>query len=607
MMCGIAGCVDLVNRSAARQQAVERMTAALQCRGPDDSKIWSSNKVTFGHTRLAIMDPQLGTQPVVVQSSDLPVALIFGGEIYNFLELRQVLKGKAHIFHTNSDVEVVVCGFLEWGLPFFSRCRGMFAIAIWDGRTEELHLVRDPLGIKPLYFSANKDAIIFGSEPKSLFAHGSVMPKVGSVGLSELLGLWPYKTPSAAVYDSVSEVGPGEIVTWRQGTLKRHTYWRLREDLNTEDSFSAAVRRVSDLLEETVRLQLRADVPISFAISGGLDSTSVAALARRHLKADQLLSTYSVGYDDPEGTFAPSAFRPELDEPYIKLAIEELESDHIHLKLSEDDIHSVLDRTTIARDLPDTGDLDASLLLLFAKIGSNSFRVALVGEGADELFGGYPWFKDARTPHTTFPWRRYLCMWPNAIRQEVRDELRLEQYVSDRFADAIRSVPKFPAEAANLRGMREMSFLDITRFLPGQLERMDRASMANGVEARVPFCDHKLVQYVWQLPMEYKQPFPQEKHLLREATLGIVGEAIRLRAKASYPTLGGDRHETFLRSAVQSVLDDKDWSLADAIDADAIREGLAGTRKVSARTSVWLGRIFSLYRWAKTYRPQFGI
>jgi asparagine synthase (glutamine-hydrolysing) len=606
-MCGIAGCVDLLSPTGARNEAVRRMIDTLKRRGPDHTGVWSDTNVTLGHARLAIIDPLGGAQPMVLHDSSLPIALTYGGEIYNFIELRQALKDEGQIFYGASDTEVLLRGYLAWGLSLFSRCRGMFAAALWDGRRSEIHLVRDPLGIKPLYFATTNSSIIFGSELKSIFAHGTVKPRIGQEGLLELLGLWPYKTPGNAIYDGICEVLPAEIVTWRFELLSRRTYWALSDQIDTETSFDDAKINLREMLKETVVLQLRSDVPVSFAISGGVDSTSICGLAREQMGAQQSLTTFSVGFNDPDRTFVHSAFRPEPDEPFIECAVKELKSDHTHVKLSETDVHSALDRATIARDLPDTGDMDASLLLLFGEIAKNGFRVTLVGEGADELFGGYPWYGEAKTPQTTFPWRKYLCFWPGAIRENIRRHLRLEEYVGDRFAEAQRLAPKFETDEPALVGMRNANFFDLTRFLPGQLERMDRASMTNGVEVRVPYCDQELIQYVWRLPMTYKAPLPMEKYLLREALSGIVGDTLRLRAKASYPTLGGDLHESFLISAMHDVLEDKGWQFADILDTKAILDAMAGRRSVPARRSIWIGRIVSFYRWSKIYEPSFSM
>ncbi|GAA4369146.1 asparagine synthase (glutamine-hydrolyzing) [Nocardioides caricicola] len=527
--------------------------------------------------------------------------LVFGGEIYNYRELRSTLRGRGHLFHTNSDTEVIAHGYREWGPGFFSLARGMFSIAIWDDGEQTLYLARDPLGIKPLFFAVDRSSIQFASEPKALFAGGRITPALNRTGVCELLGMWPYRTPGSPIYEGVDEVRPGEMVSWSSGRVTRSRYWELSNELNHTTSFEDAVGDVRDILRDAIQLQLRSDAPLSVALSGGVDSSSIAAIAQN--LSDETPRTFSVGYVDPISRFTPSAFRPELDEPYIDLIVEALAFDHQHVSLTEADIHGRLDDAIRSRDLPSMGDMDASLLTFFEHLSAERVPVALVGEGGDELFGGYPWFRQAREGLTAFPWRDHLSVWSGAVRDDFAQTIDLEGYVANRFEEAIEQAPAMEGEPQELTRLRTMSFLDLSRFLPGQLERMDRTSMAMGIEARVPFCDHVLVQYVWQLPTLYKLEGGREKQLLREAVRGYLPEEIRLRRKASYPTLGGDRHTEFLRRAVMKCLDDRDWWLADALDKNAIQNAIQGRQQVPARPSVWLGRILSLYRWSKIYDP----
>ncbi|MDT0181503.1 asparagine synthase (glutamine-hydrolyzing) [Microbacterium sp. ARD31] len=604
-MCGIAGLIDVSQPREARQVQVERMTQALAPRGPDGLRVSSHGPTTFGHTRLAVIDPVGGTQPWTAGLPREESVLVFGGEIYNYRELRATLQGRGHMFLTNSDTEVIARGYREWGTNIFALVRGMFSIAIWDSEHQVLHLARDPLGIKPLYFSHDRSSVQFASEPKALFASGRLGPTLSRSGICELLGMWPYRTPGSPIYDGVDEVCPGEIVTWSPGRVVRSRYWELSAQLNDTTSFDDAVADVRDILEETVRLQLRSDVPLCAAVSGGVDSSSIAAIAQTMFTGS--LSSFSLGYVDPTSRFSPTAFRPEPDEPYIDVIVQALGLDHQHLLLTESDIHSRLDDAIRCRDLPSMGDMDASLLLLFERISQERRPVALVGEGADELFGGYPWFRNARDGLTAFPWRNHLSMWSGAITEEFRRTIDLEGYVAESFRAAMERAPVMEGEPEELRTLRSMTFLDLSQFLPGQLERMDRASMANGVEARVPFCDQVLVQYVWQLPTSYKLVGGTEKHLLREAVSGYLPDKIQRRRKASYPTLGGDGHAKYLRDAVMTCLQDDDWWLAEALDAAAIEDALEGRREVQARASVWLGRILSLYRWTKIYDPMVAL
>lgn len=601
-MCGIAGYVGGLELLEKRQECVQNMLQALRPRGPDGIGLWAEGHAAIGHVRLAIIAPQDGAQPMLSAREGRRAVVTYGGEVYNYPELRADLKRLGHTFAGQSDTEVLLRGYFQWGIELFTRCRGMFALAIWEPEVQRLTLARDPLGIKPLFFLERDGCVQFASEPKGLLQGGLASATVSTQGLCELFTMWPYRTPGAGIYQNVSEVLPGQILQWHQGRKTAIQYWRLEPGAHVEARPAAdAIDQLRSVLRQTIEMQLRSDVPVGVALSGGLDSSLIGYMAVRTQKWERA-RTFSVGYESPLANFVPSAFRPEPDEPYIELAARELRTQHEHIVLAAEDVHAALSGATRSRDLPDTGDMDASLMLMFSKIGGTGTKVILTGEGADEVFGGYPWFAQAQdADFRAYPWRRYLCFWEQALLPEVRAKLKLEEYALQRLTDALNDVPLRGDESRTETRLKQMRYLDITRFLPGQLERMDRASMSNGVEARVPYCDSELVRLAWQLPLNAGADGQISKPHLRSAAAGVLPDAIRLRKKASYPTLGGSAHEQLLRGEVEKALQDRQWAFAEMLDKDTIRSAMNGTLSAPSRATVWLGRIASLYRWSKMY------
>ncbi|MDQ3807102.1 MAG: asparagine synthase (glutamine-hydrolyzing), partial [Thermoproteota archaeon] len=514
------------------------------------------------------------------------------------------LRRRGVVFETSSDSEVVLQSYLEWGADFVSYLEGMFSVAIWDVTNKELILARDHLGIKPLFYFTYLYGVIFGSEPKALLTHPLVHPEVDLEGLAELLGLWPYKTPGHGIYKGMREVRPGELVRFRRSHAFFTRYWTPQVRPHV-DNIQETVAKVRALLEAAVESHLVSDVPICSLLSGGVDSTSITALAVRHLTSKQLeeFSTFSIDFDRADESFRPSAFRPDRDAPFVKIASTELKTKHYEVLLSSQETIAEHGSALTARDLPDTADMDASLYLLFRHI-SRYFKVSISGEGADEIFGGYPWYAaHVNDPLDSFPWIKYLCFEQSLLTPEANKQLRLAEYVSDRFSEVTKEVSAIPHESAQDRRMRLMSYLDLSRFLPGQLERKDRMSMGNGVEARVPFCDRRLVEYVWNIPWTIKMVGGVEKGVLRRAVSDLIPPAIASRRKCSYPTTFDPTYEKALSMRVRKVLDDKGSFILELIDRSRVSALLDGVGKAPfSRPSVWMGRLVSLYDWFTKYK-----
>lgn len=564
-MCGITGWVDFERDLRQEGRTIEAMTETLRRRGPDDGGTWTDRHVALGHRRLAVIDPAGGAQPMLSperSERDVPLAVLaYNGEIYNFRELRAELASLGHQFATQSDTEVLLRSYLEWQEAAVHKLNGIFAFAIWDERREELLLVRDRLGVKPLYYYPTDSGVLFGSEPKAILANPLAKTHAGSEELCDALLF--LRTPGRVPFRGMHEVKPGHLLRVRRGSIQEERYWQLEARPHT-DSQEETIATIRGLLEDIVSRQMMSDVPICSLLSGGLDSSTVSAFAQRSVRSTGArLSTFVVDFVGHTEGFQADPIRPSPDGPYAREVADFIGSDHHIIMLDKGRLLDPQVREAVLRawDLPfNFGDLDISLYLLFAGVREHA-TVALSGEAADELFGGYLWFADEKAMQAdTFPWLKLAAhkgLDPSALFQPgFIDQLKLAEYQADLYREALAEVPRLPGESPREARLREISYLTLTRWLPILLEKKDRMSMAVGLEGRVPFCDHRLVEYVFNIPWALKQAFELEKGLLREAVKDMLPESVVQRKKAAYPAVQDSGYDRALVGMLQAKAGD---------------------------------------------------
>ena len=573
-MCGLVGWLDFTRDLRGERDVLDVMTDAMRDRGPDDRGTWVSEHAALGHQRLAVIDPRGGSQPMSVEVGPhrAPIVLAYTGEVYNFRDLRTELAGLGHEFRTRSDTEVVLHAYLEWGAGCAERLSGMFAFAVWDSLREEMVLARDRLGVKPLYYTLLPSGVVFSSEPKGVLANPHFRPSVSAQALPILftprLAL-PGETPIGGLH----EVKPGHVVRFDRRGHHEQSYWRLVSHEHTDD-LDTTVRTVRELLEDIVDRHLVADVPLGAMLSGGLDSTAIAALAARSLarSGNGPLVTYSACFDGEDEHFRATTLRPERDAPYAALAARHIGSDHVEVVLKAVDVAGVLPAVRQARDLPSLGQFDTSMFLLFSALRERS-TVALSGEAADEIFGGYPWFHDARTVwRETFPWMGDAPRLTDCLSREVRELVAPDEQEADRYATLRAQVPRLASDSAIDARMREVLFLNLRGPLSMLLDRKDRMSMAVGLEVRVPFCDHTLLEYVWNVPWAMKTADGREKSLLRMAVADLVPDEVLWRPKSAYPAMHDPAYDAAVRDAARALVDDESSPLGAVLDRDKVVE-----------------------------------
>jgi asparagine synthase (glutamine-hydrolysing) len=588
-MCGIVGWVSFARDLRLQRPAIDAMTATMTRRGPDASMTWVTEHAALGHCRLAVIDVEGGQQPMVLSTPQGDVALTYSGELYNFVELRQELRNRGHQFRTTSDTEVVLHAYVEWGQDFAARLNGMYALGIWDARSETLLLMRDRIGIKPLYCYTTQDGVIFGSEPKGILACPLVPAHVDRDGLRELFVsrlLGKHTTPGSAVWSGMTELRPGTMtLTGREGT-RVSQYWRL-EAAPLETDAARAIQTVDELLRDIVNRQMISDVPICSLLSGGLDSSALAAIAARHSSlAGEPLRTFVVDFADYDKHFKVDKLRNDVgrmshDAPVAGEAAAFIGTRHTRVVLDADTLADPATRadTVAARDLPSWfGNRDYSAYSLFKAVRQDA-TVALSGESADEVFGGYPWMADtAALDDQRLPWLTRQGMMPGAgsllgiYNPEFAALLDVGATMRERYETAIAEAPECEADTAVERGHRKLAYMALARFVRNLLEKKDRMSMATGLEVRVPFCDHRLVEYLFNTQWAVKRFDGQEKSLLRSVVKGAIPDSVATRKKSPWPDIQHPRFYALLQEQLTELASQPKERIFDIFDHQAVTE-----------------------------------
>jgi asparagine synthase (glutamine-hydrolysing) len=611
-MCGIAGWVDWERDLTQEEQTVRAMGETLACRGPDASDVWVSRSAAFAHRRLTVVDPEGGGQPMTRLFGDRTYTITYNGELYNTDDVRHELVQRGYQFHSYSDTEVVLVSYVEWGPEALERLNGIFAYAIWDDANRTLFMARDRLGVKPLFYARRGHSLLFGSELKALLANPLVQPVIDQEGLAEVFCVGPGRTPGHGVFKDVHELKPGHYLVATPERQHVMAYWQLHAEPHTDD-VPTTIATVRELLVDIVNRQLVSDVPVCTFLSGGVDSSAVSAIAAEAYRKRGLepLNTYSIDFVDMAEHFQANNFQTGLDAPWARRVSEYIGSTHHPVVFGMEEQLEHLFTPIRARDLPGMYDIDSSLYL-FCKAVKEQATVALSGEAADEVFGGYPWFhREESLQADTFPWSLKLQERIHIMSPALRETVRPTEYVADRYREALAEVPRLPGEEAREARVREIAYLSITRFLATLLDRKDRMSMATGLEVRVPFCDHRLVQYVFNIPWSIKTTGGQVKGVLREAMRGYLPDDVLARKKSPYPSDPNPRYLEATRSLALHLLEDAQAPIRALIDANAIRE-LAQLSYNKSEHRPWFGQIagiaqmfhyvIQIDRWLRDYK-----
>lgn len=587
-MCGITGMIHLEQDLRQQEALLRRMQDTLRRRGPDQEGIFLSPRCAMAHTRLAVIDVEKGRQPMEITAGGETYTIVYNGELYNTPELRAQLEQEGVVFQTHCDTEVVLQSYAHWGPRCVEQCNGIFAFAIWEHSAQRLFLARDRIGVKPLFYAEIPGGLVFGSEIKALLQHPDVPHEIDEKGAAELLLMGPGRTPGYGVFRTVREVKPAHCGYYMQGNLHLHSYWELHAAVHTH-SFAETAAHVRELVTDAVRRQLVSDVPIGTFLSGGLDSSLLSSLASRVLgERGEMLCTFSVDYRDNDRYFQKSHFQPTSDPDYIRAMARYLGCQHHWTVLDTPALAKALYAAVDARDLPGMVDVDSSLLLFCGEI-RKEVTVALSGECADELFGGYPWYRDADVRRINgFPWAQSTAYRAKFMQEQLAKRIDPQAYVQDAYARTIAAAEKLPDDSPLEARMREMMKLNLDWFMQTLLDRKDRMSMYNSLEVRVPFCDYRIAEYLYNVPWEYKDWNGYEKGLLRTAMQDALPPEVLWRKKSPYPKTHNPNYLQTVAELLRGVIRDPETPLFQIVRREMLEELLEREESVQ-----WYGQLMT--------------
>jgi asparagine synthase (glutamine-hydrolysing) len=562
-MCGICGVLNL-NSKPVSAQVVEKMAETIRHRGPDQNGVYTDGKVGLGHRRLSIIDVACGQQPM--PNADKSLWISFNGEIFNYVELREDLERRGHRFRTRSDTEVILHLYEEHGEECVQHFNGQWAFAIWDRKKDRLFLSRDRLGVRPLFYTLNNETFIFGSEIKAILACPEVRRELDLIGLDQIFTFWCTRAPRT-IFRNILELPPGHSLLVEAGRIRTWPYWQLdypqqNEKLSEKDW----AERLLELLMDATRIRLRSDVPVGAYLSGGLDSTVVTAIIRRHSEAR--LKTFSVVFEDPE-----------FDERrYQREAVDFLRTEHHEVGITGEDIARVFPKVIWHAEKPVLRSAPAPLFLLSSLVRNQGYKVVLSGEGADEILGGYDIFKEAKIRRfwgrrlesrfrplllkRLYPYlgnlrsqsQSYLKAFFHVGAEDLANPLfshlprweltsRIKGFFSEDLRTELRGysaleelASSLPAAFASWDDFTKSQYLEASCLFPGYIlsSQGDRMGMAHSVEGRFPFLDHRVVELAMQIPPQLKMKVLSEKHILKRATTELVPAAVTSRSKQPY-------------------------------------------------------------------------
>lgn len=545
-MCGICGIVDF-SGSEFTEDTLWSMTKTLRHRGPDDSGVTTIGAAGLGHTRLSIIDlTESGHQPM--NSGDGSMSMVYNGELYNFMDLRNRLESDGIAFRSRSDSEVLLESFVRWGTDAFLRFNGMFAVAFWDARKEELFLARDRFGIKPLYYFTSGSQLIFGSEVKAILASQRIRREISWQAMHTYL-YYGYTHGATTLFAGIEQLLPGHYLKFDRQGIESRPFWSIADVRPVDDDEERATATLREKLEIAVRDHLVSDVPVGVFLSGGIDSTAITALGSKHYGGR--LKTYSVGFDFESGV-------SEL--PKARSVAERFETEHHELHCAGADIKDVIEHLVRSHDVPFGDAANIPLYLLCDQL-RGSAKVILQGDGGDEIFGGYRRYNvlsfvrfwrfaslvaNALTrigPNRPAYYRmtrffRAMVQSDPAMRmamlmtQETLDDPPTRLLSNEAFAmveshDPFSRYREMNARFSHVDPVQRMMFTDSSIILPDSyLEKVDRPTMAHSIEVRVPFLDANLTEYAMGLPASQKVRRGEKKWLLRRALRGLVPDEI---------------------------------------------------------------------------------
>ena len=617
-MCGYAGFCNFKDNLTRPQNihTLEKITKTLTQRGPDEDGYFVSEHINLGHKRLIIRDAENGKQPMSYKYNGNTYTIVYNGQLYNSEDIKKDLINNGFEFNGYSDTEIILKAFIHYGTDIFEEFNGIFSFAIWNENKKELVLARDHFGIKPLFYTIINETLIFASEIKAILAYPGFEAKINKQGICELFGIGPAHTPGTCVFKDIYELKPANYAVFNKFGFNTYRYWKLETKEHT-DTFEETCSTVQYLLEDSIKRQLISDVPLCAMLSGGIDSSIIVAYASNYYKKNGMppLTTLSVDYVDNDKNFVKSDFQPNSDNYYINLMKNTFNTNHTTIILDTPELAEYLEDAMIARDMPGMADVDSSLLL-FCKNIKKYASVAISGECSDEIFAGYPWFfREDSLNSKTFPWSIAIKERQNLLNTEIGKQIDLKNYIDYRYNESISEIEYSNSDSKDTKEKRVISYLTMNWFMQTLLDRADRTSMYNGLEIRVPFCDYRLVQYLWNVPWEIKAYNGREKGLLRYVVKDLLPEEIVNRKKSPYPKTHNPSYLNAVKSMLSKIMDNLNAPINNLLNKEYILDILNTDGK--AFTRPWFGQLMTgpqlmaylcqVNMWLERYQPKIEI
>lgn len=600
-MCGIFGVVNYQLNEVKTPYDMSCVQAVLH-RGPDEGGNFYDKHVFLGHRRLSVVDIEQGKQPMAFHH----YTMVYNGELYNTEEIRQELLEAGYTFKGHSDTEVLLKAYVCFGEKVVEKLNGIYAFAVWNSKDQSLYVARDRAGVKPLYYCLLPDGLIFASEQKQILQY-TRKNEITLEGFKELLGVGPSHTPGHGLYKGIEELKPGYYMKLSAGHVELTQYWELEANEHKDD-FETTVAKTREILLDAIKRQLVSDVPLCTFLSGGIDSSAITAIAASEMKN---LHTFSIDYEDNLKYFKKTDFTVSQDNDFIKLISDLNHTNHHYCVISNQDLADALTDAVHFHDMPGMADVDSSLYWFCKKI-KEDFTVSLSGECADEIFGGYPWFY--REPmNGMFPWLRDLAIRNTLLKPEWQEKLDLVGYATERFNESVAMAPILEGDSDLNNEKRQLTYLNTKWFMTTLLDRKDRMSMGASLEVRVPFADHRLMEYLYNIPWEMKFYDGMEKGLLRKALEGVLPDEVLYRKKNPYPKTHNPHYTELIKTLLREALSDSDSILHEIFDEQKLW-ALANTNE-EIITRPWFGQLMTqpqliayLYQfhvWFKEYHMSF--
>ena len=591
-MCGFVGVMNLKEDLISKKNILISMNDTLKKRGPDECGYYVDKNILLAHRRLIVIDPDGGKQPMTFYYNSNKYVIAYNGQIYNAEELRNDLKSHGFDFESHSDTEVLLKAYVLYKEDIVNKLNGIFAFAIWDEKNKSLFLARDHFGVKPLYYTYINNSLVFASEVKAILKFPNVKPELDEQGICEMFGIGPAHTNGITAFKNIFELKPANFMLVTDDGIHIKRYWKLKSKSHT-DNFEQTCEKVQYLLEDAIKRQLVSDVPLCTFLSGGLDSSIITLYASEYCKENDLppLSTYSVDYIDNDKNFQKTDFQPNSDNYYIDLMQSKLNTNHHVVMLDTPELAKALEDAMIARDFPGMADVDSSMLL-FCKNVKNDATVTLTGECADEIFGGYPWFfREDALNSGTFPWSIAISERQQLLNPEIAKKVNLKEYIDYRYNESLEDVEILDTDTAETKEKRKISHLTLNWFMQTLLDRSDRMGMYNGFEIRVPFCDYRLAEYVWNIPWEMKALKGREKGLLRYIMKDKLPAEIVDRKKSPYPKTWNPTYLKAVKEMLSKIMEDKNAPINNLLNREYIMQILETDGK--AFTRPWFGQLMT--------------